>query len=281
MNINIKRHKSIFIVACITLVAILGIASLLVHNSLTDYHIAAELLTPSVVPFSNPKHQLPLSQIKHVFVIMEENHDWSKIYNNPEAPFMNKTLLVQGAYASQYYNVPKNLHALHPSEPNYILMETGKIAFSDHTFTTNDPPSEKNSTNTKDYFVRLLEKNGLTWKSYQEDIPGTGCPVKNTNLYAAKHNPYVFFQNITGYPLSETNSYCKDHDRPFSELPTGLNSGDVPNYVFITPNLQHDMHDGTIAQADAWLSQAVPMITHSRSFNKMVHCLSRGMKEVQ
>src|SRR5439155_24124683 len=127
MNINRSLRKRIFIVACFILAGILGITSLVVHH-LTDYDIAAELLTPSMAPLSKPRHQLPLSQIKHVFVIVEENHDWSKIYNNSQASFMNRTLLVKGAYASQYYNVPKNLNALHPSEQNYILMEAVQIA---------------------------------------------------------------------------------------------------------------------------------------------------------
>ena len=34
----------------------------------------------------------------------------------------------------------------------------------------------------------------------------------------------------------------------------------TPNYAYITPNLQHDGHDGTLAQADQWLSQQVPKI---------------------
>ena len=34
----------------------------------------------------------------------------------------------------------------------------------------------------------------------------------------------------------------------------------MPKYVFITPNLDDDMHDGSIAQGDAWLAQQVPKI---------------------
>src|SRR6185369_14599406 len=37
-------------------------------------------------------------------------------------------------------------------------------------------------------------------------------------------------------------------------------------YVFITPNLDHDMHDGTIAQGDTWLSNELPQLLASPAF---------------
>ena len=263
---RLKQHPILIIAACIV-IGILGVTFFIQHR-LTDHDIASVLLNPSHIPAVVINPHPALSQIKHVFVIVEENHDWSAIKGNKNAPFINGTLLIKGAYTSQYYNVPKDLSALHPSEPNYILMEAGRIAFSDHTFTTNDVPSVKNSTSSQDHFVKLLEKQGLTWKSYQEDISGTNCPIANVNKYAAKHNPYVFFQDITGNPPSESNSYCKDHNRPFNELKADLQSGNVPNYVFITPNLDNDMHDGSIAQADKWLSEVVPTIVNSKTFQQ-------------
>jgi acid phosphatase len=40
----------------------------------------------------------------------------------------------------------------------------------------------------------------------------------------------------------------------------------VPDYVFITPNMVNDMHDGSIAQGDAWLAAQVPKILASDRF---------------
>ena len=37
--------------------------------------------------------------------------------------------------------------------------------------------------------------------------------------------------------------------------------GTLPKFATVTPNLNDDMHDGTIAQGDAWLSQWIPVIT--------------------
>jgi acid phosphatase len=54
---------------------------------------------------------------------------------------------------------------------------------------------------------------------------------------------------------------------PYTQLATDLGStATTPNYLFITPNLIDDMHDGTIAQGDTWLSQNVPTILNSSAF---------------
>jgi phosphatidylinositol-3-phosphatase len=142
------------------------------------------------------------------------------------------------------------------------------IAFSDHTFTTDNPPSAQNSTASHNHLTYLLDKNGYSWKSYQEDISGKDCPIIAVNNYAPKHNPFVYFQDVAGNPPSSVNSYCQKHIRPLSELQNDLQTNNVTNYIFITPNLQHDMHDGTVAQADTRLSQTVPMITDSQTFKK-------------
>lgn len=206
--------------------------------------------------------------IKHIFVIVEENHDWSTISQNPDAPFINDTLVKQGAFASNYHNIPTSAGDLHPSELNYIFLESGQVAFSDHTFATDDDPSADNSTSSTQHLVTLLEKSGYTWKSYQEGITGNNCPIHADGDYAPKHNPFLYFQDVSGNPPSEDNAYCQQHVRPLSELLRDLQTGNLPNYIFITPNLQHDMHNGTIAQADTWLSQIVPQITESQTYKK-------------
>src|SRR5262249_8019132 len=91
-------------------------------------------------------------EIKTVFVIAMENHNWTQlhnqftsttqqqIYQNPNAPFINS--LVNGsafaiindsvvhisgqvAYATNYHNVLAPNGHIHPSEPNYIWAEAG------------------------------------------------------------------------------------------------------------------------------------------------------------
>lgn len=200
------------------------------------------------------------ANIKHVWVIVEENHDWSAIKGNSTFPYIN-SLLTQGAHAENYHNVPEG-QTLHPSEPNYIVMEAG----NDQGLKTDDKPSASNSSSSTDHLTSYMEKAGISWKSYQEDISGIDCPLKSKDLYAPKHNPMLFFQDVTDNN-SSTSDYCIKHVRPFSELATDLQNNTVASYNFLTPNLCNDMHNsGCDAQADTWLSREIPMIMDSAAY---------------
>src|SRR5579862_2304628 len=134
--------------------------------------------------------------IKTVFVIAMENHDWTQpaqvpggiqqIYQNPNAPFINSLVngtaraIVNGqvvnisqqtAYAAAYHNVlatpsGNNPH-IHPSEPNYLWAEAGT---NFGVLNDNDPYGTGGTNqNTYRHLTALLTRAGKSWKSYQED----------------------------------------------------------------------------------------------------------------
>jgi phosphatidylinositol-3-phosphatase len=55
-------------------------------------------------------------------------------------------------------------------------------------------------------------------------------------------------------------------DVPYTRLAADLAGNALPAFSFITPNLIDDMHDGTIAQGDAWLASHLPAILNSRQY---------------
>jgi len=200
------------------------------------------------------------ASIKHVWVIVEENRDWSAIKGNSRFPYTN-SLLTVGAHAENYHNVPEG-RTLHPSEPNYIVMEAG----DNQGLETDHSPSAKNSSSSTDHLTSYMEKAGISWKSYQEGISGNDCPLKQDGLYAPKHNPMIFFQDVTDNN-SATSAYCIKHVRPFSDLATDLQSNTVASYNFLTPNLCNDMHDsGCDKRPDTWLSREIPKIMASAAY---------------
>src|SRR6185369_3056016 len=262
-----RMQKALFIILFFIL-ATAGTGIVLYHQYF-NYDIATIFHNPNLT-FAQDKTQTvsSLAKIHHVFVIVLENHDWKDIYKSTSAPYINTVLLPHAAFATDYHNVLKNLPELHPSEPSYVLLEAGKISFADHMFTNDDQPNSVNSTSSTNHLSTLLEKNSLSWKSYQEDISGTNCPIFAEKNYVPKHNPFVFFQDVSGNPPSGNTIYCQTHIRPLTELEGDLDSGNLTNYIFITPNLQHDMHDGSINQADAWLATIVPMIENATAFKQ-------------
>ena len=200
----------------------------------------------------------PGQPIKTVFIILMENNNWSSIKGNATAPYINNTLLAMGSHAEQYFNPPGN----HPSLPNYLWLEAGtNFGISDD----NAPSSNHQSTTA--HLVTLLKNANISWKSYDEDISGSSCPLTSSGKYAVKHNPFVYFDDVTN-TLSTTSAYCIAHVRPYTELATDLQNNTVASYNFITPNLCNDMHDCSIATGDTWLANNIPMIMNSTAYQQ-------------
>ena len=221
--------------------------------------------TPSAINTTVVTTSPNTAGIKTVFIIVMENHNWSDIMNNPSAPYINQTLLPQASYALNYHNPPGN----HPSEPNYLWLEAGT-----NLGIHNDDSPQKNHQNTTDHLVTYLNNAGINWKAYQEGISGTVCPLDDNFLYAPKHNPMVYFDDVTNN--NDPNyAYCITHERPFTELVTDLENNTVAQYNFITPNLCDDMHNSVgcdtldeVKNGDTWLSEQVPMILASSAYQQ-------------
>lgn len=200
-----------------------------------------------------------------VFIIVMENTNWSGIKGKASAPYINSLLTnPQASYATNYKNPP----GLHPSEPNYIWIEAG----SNYGISNdNDASNPANQLWARNHFVKQLATAGVSWKTYQEHISGTGCPLRSNYPYAAKHNPFVYFDDVTE-GFKTTSAYCIAHVRPFGELTHDLANNTAPRYAFITPNLCNDMHDACaptnnrIKQGDNWLKTVVPSIMGSNAY---------------
>ena len=210
------------------------------------------------------------AKIKHVIVIAMENTDAEQIYGNAAAaPYINSKLLPAYAHAVNFTDA---LDPAVPSEPHYVWMEAGTNAFEDHTFTDDRAPTAERSTQSAQHLTaQIRAARGaakISWMSYQQGLgPATGaCPIFDSakDNYAAKHNPFVFFTDVSGNPPARDNAYCAAHHRPYAALLADMAANTVANYVFITPDLCNDMHDncnflkGRIRLGDDWLKAELP-----------------------
>ncbi|MBV8762344.1 MAG: hypothetical protein JO257_33955 [Deltaproteobacteria bacterium] len=217
-----------------------------------------------------------------IFVIVMENESSSLIYGNTTAaPYINNTLVPLAAKATAFTD---ELPSAIPSEPHYIWMEAGTNSFTDKTFTTDSDASASNSTNSTDHLVTKLKAAGVSWMTYQEGMSANTCPISSISsaYYAAKHDPFVFFQDVAGATPSASNAYCVAHHKPYSAFAADLAAGNVASYVFITPNLCNDMHgatgcaqsgtNGDINMGDTWLSNEMPRIlAYANAHNGVVY----------
>ncbi|MDH6108752.1 hypothetical protein P3T36_002327 [Kitasatospora sp. MAP12-15] len=164
----------------------------------------------------------------HVVVVMEENHSFDDIIGNTDAPYIN-SLADQGALMTSSFGVS------HPSEPNYMAL------FGGSTFGLSSDACPVNKGNTANLGSELLA-SGKTFKGYSEGLPKTGSTSCTSGAYARKHSPWVNFSNV---PAADSV--------PFTAFPSSSNYANLPTLSFVIPNLNDDMHDGTIAQGDSWL----------------------------
>lgn len=150
----------------------------------------------------------------------------------------------------------------------------------DTTNETTGPPGENNidgkmsipasNTTVAKTIADQLAEAGSTWKSYQESLPATGADNVNysdgfftnntdfstikpvltpaltqsdvVNLYASKHNPFVYFSSIQeGVQPGSSLDNVAGFDGP-GGLYGDLQSGNVPAYSFIAPNQCNDQH---------------------------------------
>ena len=201
-----------------------------------------------------------LDQNSYVFVIVMENQNWSSIKGNPDAPYINNTLLPTASYCDQYYNPPN----LHPSEPNYLWLEAGT-----NFNVSNDGTPALNQQSSNNHLVTQLSIAGISWRrTYQENISGNDVPLTDNYPYLVHHNPFAYFTDIT----SDTN-YAIAHIRPFTELASDITNNNLAHYNFITPNMFNDMHDldvqginNPVRQGDNWLEQHLPTILDSPAY---------------
>ena len=183
--------------------------------------------------------------INHVVMVLEENHSFSDVIGNSAMPYLNNLASTYGV-ATQYYG------DTHPSIGNYFMLTTGQIITDNELL----PPP----TVTADNIVRELVSAGKSWKSYAESLPAPGYLGTDVYPYAQHHNPFVFFSDVHNSSSQASNVV------PFTQFASDLASGRLPNFSFIVPNQLDNAHDGTLAQADTWLSQNIAPLLSSSVF---------------
>jgi hypothetical protein len=163
-------------------------------------------------------------EFDHVFIIMMENHSTPDIIGDPNAPFINSLAQTYGQ-ATNYFGVT------HPSFPNYLASTSG----SNWDYNSDTTAGlQFDHTN----IVDQLEAHHLTWKAYMDGMLD-GQPLTdgaNGSRYVVKHDPFIMYSDVRNNPNRVQNIV------PLAQLSADLNSRDLPNYVWITPDQCNDMH---------------------------------------
>jgi hypothetical protein len=186
-------------------------------------------------------------RFRHVFLIVLENRSPTQVLGPTGLPYLSRL-------ARRYAVETNDWAALHPSLPNYLALLGGSTfgVRTDCAACVVRAPD----------LVDRLQAAHLTWGAYMEGLPATGWlgAIYWPGLYAGKHDPFRYFHDI------RDRSDRRDRIQPLDRLWPLLRRGGVPDFVWITPNLCHDMHSCPAIVGDLWLRLVVPRILRSRAW---------------
>jgi len=254
----------VFILACVStpVVTVTPVPQPTVTRfpTVTPPVIATGVPTDTPEPTSTPKPLVP--HFERIVIIIFENKEYGSVIGNPQMPNFNKL-------ASEYTLLTQFYAVAHPSLPNYLALIGGDT----FGITSDCTKCFVNSPSLPDY----IEAIGRTWKTYQEDMP-KACHVGDAYNYAQKHNPFIYFD-----PIRLDTARCERSIVPYTALQTDIDSGSLPNFIFITPNLCNDAHDCGLDVADAWmtelLSRLVPALDATKEPYLLVMTFDEGQGE--
>ena len=166
-----------------------------------------------------------MPRFAHIVVVILENHAYSQIVDASGTPFLNG-LAASGAVMTQSYAIT------HPSQPNYLALFSG----STQGLADDSCPHSYSGSN----LASAVMAAGRSFAGYSDSLPSVGFTGCSSGPYARKHNPWVDFPALPA-----------DVNQPMTAFPS--NFGELPDVSFVVPNLDHDMHDGSISAGDQWL----------------------------
>ena len=199
--------------------------------------------------YCGTKHGSPATT--KLMVIYEENTDASSIYGSASAPTINK-------YAADCGSAQNYQALTHPSLPNYMASTSG-LSYASDPWTSDCDPGGTCLTGNDNIFHQV---GASGWKAYAESMT-TNCQTGSSGSYASKHNPAMYYTDV--------GAQCPTNDVPLGITSSGALHSDVvdgslPTFSTVTPNLDNDMHDGSVQQADSWLAGWIPQIVASTDY---------------
>lgn len=173
--------------------------------------------------------RVPPPRPRHVVVVVEENKTYEQIIGSASAPWINDLARANALFT-------RSFAVAHPSQPNYLALFSG----STHGVDDNHCPLALGGPN----LGSVLRAAGYSFVTYAEGLPQAGYLGCEAGAYVRKHNPAA---NWVGRTLPSTVI------RPLRDFPQ--HSSELPTVAWVIPDLDHDMHDGTIEEGDGWLAQ--------------------------
>lgn len=195
--------------------------------------------------------QVPKSQ--RVVLVIDENSSFSEV-------MANMPWLVGEGYANAYATNYESDNG--GSLLDYLWLASGSCESSEncalpggtHNFYCNGndcyyPNTTNSDPITDNNIFRSMNNSGISWKVYAEEYAeagGTPTTPDNNNgtAYYRRHNGATWYSDILN---NEDKSASKIVD--LSQFATDLKNGNLPRFMIIVPDGNHDAHDCPVGMA--------------------------------
>jgi beta-glucanase (GH16 family) len=185
----------------------------------------------------------------HIMVIVMENHGAGAIIGNRAAPFQN-------SLARRYITLTNWTGVDHPSAPNYVALVSGQ---DNHRAGNGDcTPSYPRGSSCDYRGANLgvqLAAAGIPARWYAEDLRGGGCSIANAQSGPGdvNHEPWAYMTTWQADRRACAEAGLRARSPGDSQVIGALDAARPPDFVWLTPNLRDDTHNGSIGQGDHYL----------------------------
>jgi hypothetical protein len=166
-----------------------------------------------------------------------ENKEHHEVIGSAAAPYVNRL--------ARRYATPRRMYGVrHPSMPNYLALISGS--------TWGLTPDCTDCIQDGRTLVDQLEEAGISWRAYMEDMPEPCFAEDSADRYVKRHNPFMYFRSIFEDPQRCAKIV------PGGRLKRDQRRGELPDFVFLTPDLCNDTHDCSVRHGDRYLRKRLP-----------------------
>jgi hypothetical protein len=196
-----------------------------------------------------PQVHLASGRPAHVAVVVMENTEYGDVIGSSSAPYIN-------GLARTYGLATRSYAVTHPSLPNYLALTGGSTFGISSDCTDCSVPGAG--------LGGQLQARHISWKAYMEELPHPCFTGAGAGGYAKKHDPFVYYRALVG------NRAACQKVVPLSALYRDEASHSLPTFIWITPDLCHDMHDCDLRTGDRFLAGLLPPLLRSLGPNGLV-----------
>jgi phosphatidylinositol-3-phosphatase len=157
----------------------------------------------------------------------------------------------------------------HPSAPNYVAMVTG--ADNRQAGSGDCNPSIGSSCDwAGNRFGNQLFTAGIPAAWFAEGLSSNGCSISNSESgnNDVNHEPWAYMDLWQATPGACAQAGLTTTSPSDTEVIKALSGAKPPDYVWVTPNLTDDTHNGTVAQGDTYLQNLVTAVQATQWYSQ-------------